>query len=191
MEQPSAFRLVHSGSLAAALAALLAASSTQAANIYWDGTGSSWGAAASWSTASGAATPDSTLVPGTADIAIFSISTLTNTAQTVNLNAAQRVLGLSFLGTNTATTLLQGGGTNQTLNPWLKIGTGTLTLTGSNTITRAVTVVAGVLNIQNNNGAAPWPSLSSDETRARQAMSGIRPQTKSAPWCRTGKPRGR
>ena len=113
MKQPHFLRLVRCGSLAAALAALLGAPSAEAVNIYWDGTGTAWNVAASWSSASGAITPD--VLPTTADIATFSTSTVT-TLQTVDLNAAQSVLGLSFLGTNTATTLLQGGGVaNQTL----------------------------------------------------------------------------
>ena len=156
MKQPTAFRVVRSGSLAAALASLIATSSAPAANIYWDGTGIAWNAATSWSSASGATTPD--VLPTTADIATFNISTLTNTAQTVNLDAAESVLGLSFLGTNTATTLLQGGGVaNETLTlgaSGISIATlaGAVTI-GSATALQNVTVILGAAQSWTNNSA--------------------------------------
>ena len=100
----------------------------QAANIYWDGTATGWNAVGSWSTASGATTPDPAAVPGSADIAIFNISTV-NTAATVNLNAAQSVLGLSFLSSGTV--LLRGGGTNQILT----LGASGITKTGTGAVT--------------------------------------------------------
>ncbi|MEI6674374.1 MAG: autotransporter-associated beta strand repeat-containing protein [Verrucomicrobiota bacterium] len=157
MKKPSAFRLVHSGSLAAALAALLAAHSAQAASVYWDGTGSSWSAVGSWSNAVGVTT-NPTAIPGTSDIATFSINTLTNTAQTVNLNAAQSVLGLSFLGTNTATTLLQGGGTNQIL---------TLNTSGISVASLAGAVTIGSVTAGENvaitlSGAQSWTNNSAN-----------------------------
>ena len=143
--------------VAAAIAALLGAHTAQAASIYWDGTGNSWSAVGSWSNAVGVTT-DPVSIPGTSDTATFSISTLTNTAQTVNLNAAQSVLGLSFLGTNTATTLLQGGGVaNQTLT----LGTGGISvasLAGAVTIGSAaalqnVALTLGVAQSWTNNSA--------------------------------------
>lgn len=82
--------------------------STRAANIYWDGTGTSWNTAADWSTASGATTPNPSAVPGAADLAIFNISTLT-AAQAITLDAAQTVLGLSFLSTSTGGVTINAG----------------------------------------------------------------------------------
>ncbi|MEI6606292.1 MAG: glycine-rich domain-containing protein [Verrucomicrobiota bacterium] len=99
---------------ALSLAALLVQPCAQAATIYWDGPSAGWDTAANWSTAVGATTPNPGAIPGVADVANFSISTV-NAATTVSLNANQSVLGLSFLGTNTATTTLLGGGTARTL----------------------------------------------------------------------------
>ena len=59
--------------LASAIAALVTASSTQAAPIYWDGVSASWNLNTNWATASGADTPDPVAVPGAADDAIFNI----------------------------------------------------------------------------------------------------------------------
>ncbi len=95
----------------AAVLFLLGGGPAAAATIYWDGGSTDWAATASWSTALGATTPNPAAVPTTTDVATFSISTLTNTAQTVYLNANQSVLGLNFLGTNTATTTLLGKAT--------------------------------------------------------------------------------
>ena len=145
--------------LAAALVGLLSAHAAQGAIIYWDGTGTAWNAVGSWSSVAGAATPDPAAVPGVNDTATFSISTLTNTAQTVNLNAAQSVLGLSFLGTNTATTLLQGGGVaNQTLTLGTS-GISVASLAGAVTIgsTSALQNVAIILG-----GAQSWTNNSAN-----------------------------
>ena len=110
--------------LALAIAAALWAGTAHAATIYWNGTDTDWTDVTDWSTASGATTPNPVAVPGSADTADFSVSTITNTAQTVNLNSSQNVTGMNFLGTNTAATTLQGGGSNQTLT----LGTGGITV---------------------------------------------------------------
>ena len=91
------------------LCVLFCATSAIAADIYWDGTGSDWGAAASWSTDSGATTPDPASAPGASDNAIFNITTV-DSAQTVNLNGNQSATNLTF--NNTGTTLLQVNGNN-------------------------------------------------------------------------------
>ena len=71
-----------------------------AATIYWDGVGTGyWTNVTQWSTVSDATTPDPILIPTNTDIAVFSISTATGN-QIVNLNAAQNVSGLRFLGIN-------------------------------------------------------------------------------------------
>jgi autotransporter-associated beta strand protein len=82
-------------------------------SLYWDGSGSGWDAPTSWSTASGATTPDPATAPGANDVAVFNTTNL-NTAQTINLNAAQAAMGLAFNSTGTVT--LQGGGSDQTLS---------------------------------------------------------------------------
>jgi autotransporter-associated beta strand protein len=78
---------------------------------YWDGTGASWNATASWSENASAATPNAP-VPAAGTRAIFNITGVT-AAQTVNLDGDQSAAGLVF--NSTGTTLLQGGGTNRTL----------------------------------------------------------------------------
>ena len=136
MKSKSAYRLVRTGSrnLAIALISLCAAHAAQGATIYWDGTGTDWSAVGSWSTLVGATTPDPSAIPGASDIATFSINTITNSAQTVNLNAAQSVAGLSFLGTNTNTTSLLGGTSG---NQVLTLGASGITI---NSLAGAVTI---------------------------------------------------
>jgi autotransporter-associated beta strand protein len=160
--------------LAAALTGLLFAYSAQAANIYWDGTGTAWNAVGSWSTVVGATT-DPAAIPGTADIATFSISTLTNTAQTVDLNAAQSVLGLRFLGTNTATTLLQGGGVaNQTLTLGTS-GISVASLAGAVTIGSTATSQNVAITLS---GAQSWTNNSANALSVVNGVSaGTNPLT--------------
>src|SRR5262249_11821187 len=69
---------------------------TLAATVYWDGTGTSWANAASWSTVINGTTPDPAAPPGGLDIAQFNILGV-NSAQTVNLNGSQFAAGLDFL----------------------------------------------------------------------------------------------
>ncbi|MEI6654948.1 MAG: protein kinase, partial [Verrucomicrobiota bacterium] len=126
-KRQSALRRGHLPSLV--VLTLLGSPVATAASIYWDGSGTGWDALGSWSTAIGATTPDPLIVPGIADLVLFNISTV-NTAQTVNLNAAQSALGLSF--TSTGAVLIEGGGSNQTLtlagSGITKTGTGTVTI---------------------------------------------------------------
>jgi fibronectin-binding autotransporter adhesin len=82
-----------------------------ATNIFWDGTGTGWNSASSWSTVNNAFTPNSAAPPGASDIAFFNITILVG-AQTVNLNANQSALGLNF--TSPGTVGITGPGT-QTL----------------------------------------------------------------------------
>ena len=107
--------LSRSSQLAAAIVSLLAAASAQAVDIYWNGTDTGWDVVANWSTVSGAETPNPIAIPTDTDIVNFSISSISNTPQTINLNAIQSALRLNFLGSNTSTTTLLGGGTAYTL----------------------------------------------------------------------------
>ena len=126
-----------------------AASSTQAASIYWDGTSASWNTNTNWSTASGADTPDPVAVPGAADDAIFNISTV-NDPETITLDANQAVNSMTF--NNTGTTALTGGGTARTLS----LGTGGITVASG---AGAVTLgdgTAGNNVLLNLSGAQTW-----------------------------------
>ncbi len=145
-----------------------------AAPIYWDGTLTDWGALGSWSTAVGATTPDPAALPGTADIATFSISTVT-TAQTVNLNGARSVLGLSFLGTNTATTTLLGGSAAQTLT----LGASGITMaSGAGAVTIGSATAAQNVNIALG-AAQTWQVDSANPLTVLNIVSGANSITKT------------
>jgi fibronectin-binding autotransporter adhesin len=110
----------------------------EAANILWDGTGTSWNVASNWSLFSNATTPNPAAKPGASDTAIFNIETV-NTAQTINLNAAQAALGLFFSSTGSVS-IQSGAGTNT-----LTLGNGGITVSpgvGNSTITSALTLSA-------------------------------------------------
>src|SRR4051794_28721548 len=81
-----------------------------ASDLYWDGTGTSWNNASSWSTASGATTPDPGVKANGGDIARFNISTV-NAPQTVNLDANQNAAGLVFTSTGPVN-IRSGSGSN-------------------------------------------------------------------------------
>ena len=132
--------------------AVPAAHAALASPVYWDGTSGGWDAAANWSTAAAAATPDPAAVPGASDDAVFNIDTVDG-ATTVSLNAAQSVNSLNF--DNTGTTLLQGGGTDRVLT----VGAGGITVDaaagaatiGSATAGQNVSIVLGASQTWTNN----------------------------------------
>lgn len=93
---------------------LLSAGTASAATDYWDGTSGSWNAASGWSTSASAATPDPATAPGSGDVAVFNIDTLSS-AQAVSLDADQAVSKLKVVGTATGGTTLTGGGVDRTL----------------------------------------------------------------------------
>jgi hypothetical protein len=101
-----------------------------AAILSWDGTGTDWNAASSWSTDQNAATPDPAFPPAASDLAAFNIGSV-NTPQTVNLNADQTAAGL--LIQSSGSVVIQSG-----------VGTNTLTI-GAGGI--AVVAPAGGLTI--------------------------------------------
>ncbi|MEI6654839.1 MAG: autotransporter-associated beta strand repeat-containing protein [Verrucomicrobiota bacterium] len=161
MKSKSAYRLVRSGSrnLAIALISLCAAHAAQGATIYWDGSATDWSAVGSWSSLVGATTPDPSAIPGASDIATFSISSITNTAQTVNLNGNQSVAGLSFLGTNTAATTLLGGGTARTLT----LGSSGITIAaGAGAVTLGDGTAANNVLLSLASGAQAWTNSSAN-----------------------------
>src|SRR5262249_35009948 len=89
---------------------IAAVGEARAAIEYWDGTGTGWNTASFWSTTNVATTPDPAAPPGASDIVFFNITSV-NTAQTVNLNAAQSALGLVF-GSTGPVLIQTGSGTN-------------------------------------------------------------------------------
>jgi autotransporter-associated beta strand protein len=122
-----------------------------AATIFWDGTGTSWNNAASWSTVNNATTPDPLAPPGASDIATFNITSVT-TAQTVNLDAAQSALGLVF--NSTGTVLIEsasGGGNTNSLtlgSSGIIHGAGA----GADTISAPMTLSAPQIWVNNSSG---------------------------------------
>ena len=130
-------------SLTVASVTFLFGHTVQAANIYWDGTGTGWNAVGSWSTSPAATTPDPGAVPVAADAAIFSISTLSG-FQAVSLNGNQAVTSLSFSSTATGGVTLLGGSGDSVLSLGangigMSAGTGAATI-GSSTAGQAVSI---------------------------------------------------
>ncbi len=111
------------GLLAMAVALVLLPDVASALNIFWDGTGTTWNALTPWSQLNNATTPNATSITGNTDTANFNITTL-NTAQTVNLDAAQSALGLSF--NSTGTVLIQSTSVGGSANS-LTLGAGGIT----------------------------------------------------------------
>ena len=111
---------------------------TSAAIVSWDGTGTAWNVASSWSTVQNAPTPDPAAPPGANDVADFNITTV-NTPQTVNLNAPQSAVGL--LVDSTGSVVIQSGSGTNTLS----LGLGGIALVapaGGLTITAPVSLVS-------------------------------------------------
>ncbi len=69
------------------------------AQIYWNGTGTTWNSNTDWSTVSNATTPNPARLPA-GDLVVFNITTL-NTAQALTLDANQAALGITFSSTGT------------------------------------------------------------------------------------------
>ncbi|HYO09377.1 MAG TPA: autotransporter-associated beta strand repeat-containing protein, partial [Tepidisphaeraceae bacterium] len=145
---------------AAALSALgaIGTRSAGAATLYWDGVSSGWNLPASWSTASGATTPDPATVPGIGDDAIFNIAGA-NANQIISLNANQAANSLTF--NSTGTTLIQGN-TAASANRILTLGAGGITLNagagavtiGSTTANQAASITVGASQSWINNSAS-------------------------------------
>jgi autotransporter-associated beta strand protein len=160
MKCPSVFRVVRAGSLAAALAVLLAAHASEAATLTWDGNGA-LGGSGTWDTNSSANWWGSSRVVwpapgGVNDAAVFGGTagtvTLTNvTANALTFNTTGYTLASGTLTLNgTTPTISAGPGIAATIGAIVagnsglaKTGAGTLTLTGANTYTGATTMAAG------------------------------------------------
>lgn len=139
----------------------------RAQTIFWSGNATGWDNTISWSTSSSAPTPNPATVPGAANLASFSISTV-NSAQTVNLNADRSVIGLSFLGTNTATTTLQGGGANRTLTLGLS---GILVNTSAGAVTIGSSTSGQNVNVVLGPGHQAWTNNSSNTLTIQNGVS--------------------
>ena len=137
-----------------------------ATTIYWDGSGTGWNSTGSWSTNSGATTPDPAAVPGIGDDVVFNITTV-NAAQTVSLNANQAASSLLFRSAGTE--LLQAGGTNRTLT----LGVGGITI---NSGAGAVTIGSGTAgqNVSVRlNGNETWTNNSSNTFTIQNGVSNV------------------
>ena len=141
--------------IVAGLAAIYVSPAAQAATLWWNGGSGTWNKKQNWSTVSTGNVPNPLNPPGSTDDGIFNITSLT-TAQTVNLEANQSALSLTF--NSTGTVLLEGGSIgNQTLT----LGTGGLTASsgagavtmGSATAGQNVAVILG--------GSQSWANNSS------------------------------
>ena len=128
-----------------------------AAVIYWDnsgGTVNSWASSANWDgNVAGNTTPAA--VPGISDVATFRATPIQGTAQTINLDANQSVLGLDILSGVTANTTLASGGTARTLtigaSGIINAGSGVVTIGNTAGGGASVNVVfAGSQSIANN-----------------------------------------
>lgn len=102
-----------------ALFSALIAVAANAGTIYWDGSGTNWDSPANWSTSSSATTPDPAAKPGSADIAVFNIDSV-SVVQPVALGADQAATKVTVQGTATGGATITGGGTDRTLS----LGTG-------------------------------------------------------------------
>jgi hypothetical protein len=134
----------------------LMANPAQAATYYWDTTTTNtWTTGANWSNnaTSGGTTGTA---PGAGDAVVFNQSSV-NGAETVNLGAAVSITSITFA--NTGTTLLEGGGSNETLTLGNNSGNGAITVNsgagavtiGSSTSGQNVTLdISGNGTINNN-----------------------------------------
>jgi autotransporter-associated beta strand protein len=160
MKYPTVFRLVRAGSLAAAVAVLLAAQASAAATLTWNGNGS-LGGSGTWDTNSSANWWGSSSVVwpapgGVDDDAVFAgtAGTVTLTSVTANdltFNTTGYTLASGTLTLNgTTPTISAGPGIAATISAVVagnsglaKTGAGTLTLSGNNTYTGTTTIAAG------------------------------------------------
>jgi fibronectin-binding autotransporter adhesin len=103
--------------------------------IYWDkpaNTGSNWSTVANWSTVSNATTPNPPAVPGSGDLAVFSITVAGGSGTNVNFGngAVQSALGLSM--TASGTTSFRGGDAGNPLaSSTLNLGASGILKTGN------------------------------------------------------------
>jgi autotransporter-associated beta strand protein len=146
---------------------------TSGLNLYWDnsgGTANSWGDASNWSTTvAGGSSPSA--AAGAGDVARFSATPIVGTAQTVNLNANQSVLGLAVESAVTQGITFQGGGTIRTLT----IGADGVT----NASNGAGSVQIGVANSATQNvnltlnGSQSWANNGTQPINVRGAVTGL------------------
>lgn len=95
---------------------------SRAADIYWNGAGSTWNTLANWSTVPTAATPNPSAVFGADVDAFFSIDSFAGGAVDLNLNN-QTVRSITFRASNTAATTIASTAARN-----LNIGAGGITM---------------------------------------------------------------
>jgi len=133
--------------VALGLGVLFASSPAWAAVLYWDGQGTSWDNKVNWSEADNDKNPNPKNLPGSSDDVVFNIST-TNSAQTVNLDAAQAANSLTFRSTGTVG-IQTGSGTNN-----LTLGTGGITVNaGAGAVTISSAVILGAAQTWTNDSS--------------------------------------
>ena len=142
-------------------------------------------------TALGSTAGGTTITAGTLDLNGQAIGNeaivLSSTASLVNNSGASASLSGNISGLAGGT--IMGGAGNLTLSgvvtstgnaAWLKTGNGTLTLSGTNTFTRALTISAGAVNIQNSMalGAANTNRVTVNATAALEMQGNITSSSK-------------
>lgn len=136
-------------------------------DVYWNGSGTNWNELTCWSIASGTPTPNPSSMPGSREMVTFSTSAVSS-AQTVNLNAAQSVLGVSF--SSSGAVLLQAGGEDLVLT----LAGGGITKTGSGAVTIG-SVTAGQQASLVLSADQSWTS--NDNTSALVILNGVSAST--------------
>lgn len=164
--QPNSARLARLRLARASLVLLAALASVpaQAATLYWDGSGAAWNTVTSWSTDSGATTPDPSAAPTASDDAVFNISTV-SANQTIGLGGAnQAANSLTFNSTGTVT--LGGGG-----NRDLSIGAGGITVASEAGAATIGSTTSGLNVFTRIVASQTWTNNSASLLRAVNAAS--------------------
>ncbi len=123
------------------------------------------------------------------------ITAISGTSSLVNNSATAASLSGNVSGLANGSSI--GGSGNLTLSgvvastgnrAWNKIGAGTLTLSGNNTFTRALTITAGAVNVQHNNGlgAANGNLVTVNSGAALELQGGITSGSKAVTLNGTG-----
>ena len=162
-------KLAHAtkGATSLALLTLALGNNVQAGDLYWDGTATSWNTATGWSTSASSTTPDPASAPGSADVALFNIDSVSGT-QSLSLDANQTASKLKVLGSATGGATLLGGGTDWTLS----LGTGGIDILGGAGPVVIGSKVAGQGVPVALTGAQTWTNGCSNPMTVNNAISG-------------------
>lgn len=146
------------------------------------GNASALGSTAGITTLSGGALDLNGQIVGNETVVFSAAASLVNnstTAASLSGNVSGVAGGTIMGGSGNLT--LSGVVTSTGNGAWFKTGNGTLTLTGNNTFTRALTIGAGVVNIQSNNalGAANTNAVTVNATAALEMQGNITSSSKN------------